>query len=131
MPNQVKRMMLNDFLAEIVDGSVIENCASNGACCEGLNWLCEKPRTFGELRAKNDFWWLWLANNVSLPAVLEKLAGDSDTYVRRIIADNPSTPSTVLEKLAGDSSEHVRMRVERHPNTPAALREKLRRELNA
>ena len=105
MTSQVKRMMLNDFLAEIVDGSVIENCASNRACEPGLTWLREKPRTFGELRAKNDFWWLWLANNVSLPAVLEKLAGDSDTYVRRSIAANP--------------------------NTPVAVREKLRRELNA
>ena len=84
MTSQVKRMMLNDFLAEIVDGSVIENCASNRACAPGLTWLREKPRTFGELRAYNLSWWLWLAKNFSHPTVLEKLAGDSIVYVRAL-----------------------------------------------
>ena len=122
--------MLKNSLWDTVDEAVIENCASNRACEPGLTWLREKPRTFGELRAYNILWWLWLATHCSHPAVLEKLAGDSDKYVRMRVAANLNTPSTVLEKLAGDSSEDVRMRVERHPNTPAALREKLRRELN-
>lgn len=42
------------------------------------------------------------ARAYSDPAVLERLAGDKDSDVRRAVAENPATPVALLERLAGD-----------------------------
>ena len=74
---------MNIDLQEIIDDKVIENCALNGACDVGLEWLRRKPRTYADLRQLHKDWYNWLAQRSSLPAVLEKLAGDQYSYVRR------------------------------------------------
>jgi hypothetical protein len=96
------------WLEEIIDEKVIENCEINGACETGLNWLRRQPRTYGELCEQKPDWWQWLANNCSLPAVLEKLATDQAADVRRGVAQNANTPGSALEKLATDQDAYVR-----------------------
>ena len=68
---------------------------------DAVLWLREKPRTFGELRAKEIDWLRWMAANVRDKAILEKLSEDPDTDVRMWVACNPMTPEPVLGKLGG------------------------------
>jgi hypothetical protein len=76
-------MGTTNFLEEIIDQKVIKNCEINNACEPGLTWLEAKPRTYADLRKKSMDWYQWLSRNSTLPAVLEKLALDSDDDVRR------------------------------------------------
>jgi hypothetical protein len=57
-----------------------------------------------------------VAQNANTPVpVLEKLAGDSYSYVRREVAQNANTPVPVLEKLAGDSDSDVGRAAQQNP----------------
>jgi antitoxin component of MazEF toxin-antitoxin module len=118
-------MGTTNFLEEIIDQKVIENCEINNACAAGLTWLKVKPRTYADLRKKSMEWYQWLSCNSTLPAVLEKLALDSDAYVRRYVAQNAQVPAAVLEKLALDSDADVRRGVAQNAQAPAAVLEKL------
>ena len=65
----------------------------------------------------------------SAAAVLERLAGDEDSWVRLAVAQNPATPvalrEQLLERLVGDADSSVRSAVAAHPATPVALLERL------
>jgi len=52
------------------------------------------------------------------PEILERLANDTDFWVRSSVAGNPNTPPETLERLANDEDYAVRWHVERNPNTP-------------
>jgi len=58
-------------------------------------------------------------------SVLEKLAEDEESLVRRGVALNPNTPVSVLEKLAEDEESLVRSGVAHNPNIPVSVLEKL------
>ena len=47
------------------------------------------------------------ADNSSSTEELEKLANDTDMYVRQNVAANKNTPVSLLEKLATDKAEEV------------------------
>ena len=100
---------------EIIDEKVIEDCEMQDACASGLNWLRAKPRTFAQLRKHSTDWFRWLAVHSTVKPVLEKLAGDSYSYVRRGVAQNANTPVPVLEKLAGDSDSDVGRAAQQNP----------------
>ena len=53
--------------------------------------------------------------------VLEQLAKDILSPVRRAVASNPVTPASILEHLAADTDVSVRRCVADHPNTPPAV----------
>ncbi|MFP5276949.1 MAG: hypothetical protein ACLGPM_07530 [Acidobacteriota bacterium] len=110
---------------EIIDEKIIEDREIHGACDAGLNWLRKRPGTLQELRNHNLSRSRWLARHSTIPAVLEKLAGDQDAYVLGGVAQNANTPAAVLEKLAGDQKAYVRGGVAQNANTPVAVLEKL------
>ena len=56
---------------------------------------------------------------------LEKLAKDSEAYVRISVGGNLKTPASVLEKLAQDSELRVLFSVAENPSTPESVLEKL------
>ena len=60
-----------------------------------------------------------IAKNSRDPKELARLAYDNADSVRRIVANNRSTPAKALAQLANDESEYVRMCVAENPNTPA------------
>ena len=103
---------------EIIDEKVIGDCEMQGACNAGLDWLRKKPRTYKQLSTKSKDWLRWLAQHSTLPYVLEKLSADSDSYVRRFVAQNAATPVPVLEKLSADSDTDVRRGVAQNAATP-------------
>ncbi len=54
-----------------------------------------------------------------MPAdVLEMLAHDHNSYVRQLVAENPSATARELESLASDSSRNVRCAAAGNPSTP-------------
>ena len=65
------------------------------------------------------------AQTVTLEAILEGLADDIDSTVRRNVAQNPNTSKSVLEKLADDSKAYVRKIVAINRNTPETVLKKL------
>ena len=113
--------MENLTMDSVIDEKVIENCELNGACDEGLNWLCLKARTFASLRKYKNSWFQWLAEHITLAFVLELLSKDADTYVRWGVARNPHTPVAVLELLSKDADTDVRWGVAQNPHTPVAV----------
>ena len=62
-----------------------------------------------------------LENNNASPEIIEELAGDEDSYVRKEVAYNPNTPVDILRKLAEDENSDVRWGAIRNPNTPADI----------
>ena len=117
--------MITTEATEIIDEKIIENCELNGACSEALKWVRKQPRTFAELREYREPWIYWLAENSSMPAVLEKLSSDAYSDVRYYVAQNANTPVAVLEKLSSDADSGVRRGVAQNANTPVAVLEKL------
>jgi CheY-like chemotaxis protein len=72
---------------------------------------------------------LVLAGNPhTAPALLEKLASDSNQRVRQRVAENPETPQEILLKLAADDHVEVRLAVTENPKTPATLLEQLAKD---
>ncbi|HOW80725.1 MAG TPA: hypothetical protein PK406_14875, partial [Verrucomicrobiota bacterium] len=63
-------------------------------------------------------------------ALLERLAGDKESWVRRPVAEHPATPVAVLERLAGDKTVSVREAVAKNPATPLAILECLFHDQN-
>jgi hypothetical protein len=61
-------------------------------------------------------------------AVSEKFASDPHPGIRRLIAENPSTPSHVLEKLANDENRDVRWAVAKNLSIPERTKEALARD---
>ncbi len=67
-----------------------------------------------------------LAKNPHIPITLmEQLAEDKDTYIRRSLAENPHIPITLMEQLAEDEDIYVRYAVARNISTPINFLEKL------
>ena len=62
-----------------------------------------------------------LENNNASPEIIEELAEDEDSYVRKEVAYNPNTPVEVLRKLTGDEDKDVRWGAIRNPNIPADI----------
>ena len=62
--------------------------------------------------------------------VLSYLSNDNSTYIRALVAKNPSTSPQRLEKLSNDSSEDVRMHVAKNPSTSPQILEKLSNDPN-
>jgi len=85
---------------------------------------------------------LAMAGNLNTPVtILEQLAKDGDSRVRRGVAENHNTPVAVLEQLAtsawdaggnpafdGDSYGGARSAVARNPNTPVTILEQLAKD---
>jgi hypothetical protein len=105
---------------DVIDEKVIEACELEGACEQGLNWLREKPKTYSELRKRQQQWVMWMASHKNYPATLELLAKDSDVYVRWGVAANPSAPTATLELLAKDSDVYVRWDAKKTLRRPSA-----------
>lgn len=67
-----------------------------------------------------------VAANPSAPIeLIEQFADSEDSGVRVFLATNPSTPSGLLESLAADDNKLTRRNVAAHPSTPEAVREAL------
>ena len=66
-----------------------------------------------------------LENNNASPEIIEELAEDEDSYVRKEVANNPNTPVDILRKLAGDKGANVKYSVAKNPNTPVDILRKL------
>ena len=56
------------------------------------------------------------------PRVLEQLANDRSSGVRRAVANNPNTPVSTFEQLVADPSSDVRMAVIANPQVPDQLK---------
>jgi hypothetical protein len=87
-------------LNDVISNDLIAVYEGHYFTADGLLWLREKPRTFGELRTEEIDWLRWMAANIQDKDVLEKLSQDTDIDVRMWVACNPVTPRLVLEKLA-------------------------------
>jgi hypothetical protein len=109
------------WLSEVIGNDLIAVYEGLYFTEDALLWLREKPRTFGELRAKEIDWLRWMAANVRDKGVLEKLSEDPDTDVRMWVACNPMTPELVLGKLAEDPIVFVRRGVAQNKSTPTPL----------
>jgi hypothetical protein len=112
---------MSDWLSEVIDNDLIAVYEGLYFTEDALLWLREKPRTFGELRAKEIDWLRWLAANVRDKGVLEKLSEDPDIDVRMWVACNPMTPELVLGKLAEDPIVFVRRGVAQNSSIPTHL----------
>jgi len=112
---------MRDWLGEVVGEDLIAVYEGLFFTEDALVWLRERPRTFGELRARDIDWLRWMAANVDDQGLLEKLAEDSDIDVRMWVACNPMTPELVLERLAEDAIVFVRRGVAQNKNTPMTL----------
>ena len=112
---------MSDWLSDVIGNDLIAVYEGLYFTEDALLWLREKPRTFGELRAKEIDWLRWMAANVRDKGVLEKLSEDPDTDVRMWVACNPMTPRLVLDKLAGDPVVFVRRGVAQNSSTPVPL----------
>ena len=66
-----------------------------------------------------------LENNNASPEIIEELAEDEDSYVRKEVAKNPNTPVDILRKLAEDKGANVKYLVAKNPNTPVDILRKL------
>src|SRR5271154_5396808 len=112
---------MSDWLSDVIDNDLIAVYEGLYFTEDALLWLREKPRTFGELRAKEIDWLRWMAANVHDKDVLEKLSEDTDTDVRMWVACNPMTPELVLGRLAEDPIVFVRRGVAQNKSAPMAV----------
>jgi|SaaInl8_200m_RNA_FD_contig_123_9424_length_6954_multi_5_in_0_out_0_4 predicted DNA-binding WGR domain protein/3-methyladenine DNA glycosylase AlkC len=65
-----------------------------------------------------------IAQNPNTPTIfLEALAKDKDKYIRHYVAVNPNTPGKALKELLKDKFEAIPSAVAQNPNTPIALLE--------
>jgi hypothetical protein len=115
---------MSDWLSDVIGNDLIAVYEGLYFTEAALTWLREKPRTFGELRAKEIDWLRWMAANVRDKDVLAKLSQDRDSDVRMWVACNPMTPELVLGKLAEDPIVFVRRGVaqNRSSQTPVLVR---------
>lgn len=68
----------------------------------------------------------WVIHNKTVPEeILRLLSNDSDSSVRRRVADKIKCPADVLAKLAKDSDEAVRLRVAYNPKVTREILERL------
>ncbi|MEO1762449.1 MAG: hypothetical protein AAFR83_10835 [Cyanobacteria bacterium J06629_18] len=63
--------------------------------------------------------------------ILAKLATDSYSRVRGMVAQNPRTPLNIVEDLMGDVSDVVREAIAYHPLTPLTLHQQFQLQLEA
>jgi hypothetical protein len=112
---------MSDWLGEMIGDNLFAVYEGLFFTEDALLWLRERPRTFGELRARDIDWLRWMAANVDDQDLLEKLAEDSDTDVRMWVACNPMTPELVLGRLAEDAVAFVRRGVAQNKSTPMPL----------
>jgi hypothetical protein len=112
---------MSDWLGEVIGDNLFAVYEGLFFTEDALLWLRERPRTFGELRARDIDWLRWMAANVDDQDLLEKLAEDSDTDVRMWVACNPMTPELVLGRLAEDAVAFVRRGVAQNKSTPMPL----------
>src|SRR5277367_3304925 len=112
---------MSDWLSDVIGDDWITVYEGLDATEDALLWLRERPRTFGELRARDIDWLRWMAANIDDQNLLEKLSRDPDTDVRMWVACNPMTPETVLGKLAEDPIVFVRRGVAQNKSTPSPL----------
>ena len=116
---------MSDWLGEVIGDNLISVYEGLFFTEDALVWLRERPRTFGELRARDIDWLRWMAANVNDGNLLEKLAEDPDTDVRMWVACNPMTPEVVLGRLVEDAIVFVRRGVAQNKCTPMPLLVKL------
>jgi hypothetical protein len=116
---------MRDWLGEVISNDLIAVYEGLFFTEDALLWLRERPRTFGELRARDIDWLRWMAANVDDQDLLENLAGDADVDVRMWVACNPMTPELVLGRLAEDAIVFVRRGVAQNKSTPMPLLMKL------
>lgn len=112
---------MSDWLGEVIGDNLFAVYEGLFFTEDALLWLRQRPRTFGELRARDIDWLRWMAANVDDESLLEKLAQDLDTDVRMWVACNPSTPELVLGRLAEDAVAFVRRGVAQNKSTPMSL----------
>jgi hypothetical protein len=112
---------MRDWLGDVISSDLIAVYEGLFFTEDALLWLRERPRTFGELRARDIEWLRWMAANIDDQDLLEKLAQDPDTDVRMWVACNPMTPEMVLGRLAEDAIVFVRRGVAQNKNTPLTL----------
>jgi hypothetical protein len=112
---------MRDWLGKVISDDLIAVYEGLFFTEDALLWLRERPRTFGELRARDIDWLRWMAANIDDQDLLEKLAQDPDTDVRMWVACNPMTPEMVLGRLAEDAIVFVRRGVAQNKNTPLTL----------
>ena len=112
---------MRDWLDEVISDDLIAVYEGLFFTEDALLWLRERPRTFGELRARDIDWLRWMAANVDDQDLLETLAQDPDTDLRMWVACNPMTPEMVLGRLAEDAIVFVRRGVAQNKNTPMPL----------
>jgi hypothetical protein len=112
---------VSGWLNDVISNDLIAVYEGHHFTEDGLLWLREKPRTFGELRTEEIDWLRWMAANIQDKDVLEKLSQDTDIDVRMWVACNPVTPRLVLEKLAEDPIVFVRRGVAQNSSIPAHL----------
>jgi hypothetical protein len=112
---------MRDWLGKVISDDLIAVYEGLFFTEDALLWLRERPRTFGELRARDIDWLRWMAANVDDQDLLEALAQDPDTDVRMWVACNPMTPEMVLGRLAEDAIVFVRRGVAQNTNTPMPL----------
>src|SRR5260370_30682631 len=94
---------MSDWLSEVIGDDLIAIYEGLYFTEDALLWLRERPRTFGELRARDIDWLRWMAANADDQDLLEKLAQDPDTDVRMGVACNPTTSGLVLGSLGEDA----------------------------
>jgi hypothetical protein len=119
-----------DWLDEVIGEDLIAVYEGFYFTEDTLLWLRERPRTFGELRAKEIDWLRWMAANADDQCLLEKLAQDLDTDVRMWVACNPMTPEVVLGRLAEDVVVFVRRGVAQNKNAPISLMMRLSEDVD-
>jgi hypothetical protein len=112
---------MSDWLGEVIGDNLFSVYEGLFFTEDALLWLRERPRTFGELRARDIDWLRWMAANVDDQSLLEKLAQDLDTDVRMWVACNPRTTELVLGRLAEDAVAFVRRGVAQNKSTPMPL----------
>jgi len=66
-----------------------------------------------------------IAQIITVPEVLARLANDDTWFVRSIVAQNPNTLPETLERLANDEDWCVRYYVAKNPNTSPEVLERL------
>jgi len=112
---------MSDWLSDVIGDDLITVYEGLDATEDALLWLRERPRTFGELRARDIDWLRWMAANIDDQNLLEELSQDPDTDVRMWVACNPMTPEMVLGKLAEDPIVFVRRGVAQNKSAPMAV----------
>jgi hypothetical protein len=116
---------MSDWLSDVIGDDLIVVYEGHYFTEDAVRWLRQRPRTFGELRAKEIDWLRWMAATIHDQDLLEKLSQDPDADVRMWVACNPKTPKAVLRKLANDLIVFVRRGVAQNNSTPSSLLAKL------